>query len=67
MNGKVSKATESSNGAKKYFGNFQKKKEVEANAVSTKRRGARHRPQYIDQSQVAVVTPAVNAQPVQVP
>ena len=44
-NGKVSKAAESSNGAKKYLGNFQKKKEVEANAVSTERRGPLHMPQ----------------------
>ena len=32
-NGKMYKATESSNCEKKYLGNFQKKKEVEANAV----------------------------------
>ena len=63
----MSKAAESSNGAKKYLGNFQKKKEVEANVVSTERRGPRRRPQYTDQLQVAAVTPAVNAQPVQVP
>ena len=49
-NGKVSKAAESCNGAKKYLGKFQKKKEVE-----------RGRPQYIDQPPVADVTPAVNA------
>ena len=66
-NGKVSKAAGSSNGAKKYLRNFQKKKEVEANVVPTERRGPRRRPQYIDQPQVAVVTPAVNSQPVQVP
>ena len=48
-NGKVSKVAESSNGAKKCLGNFQKKKEVEANVVSTERRGPRHRPLYTNQ------------------
>ena len=66
-NGKVSKATESSNSAKKSFGNFQKKKEVEANAVSTEIKGTHSRPQYYDQPQVDVVTPVVNSQPFQVP
>ena len=63
-NGKVSKVVESSNGAKKHLRNFQKKKDVEANVVSAERRGPLRRPQYTDESQVAAVTHAVNAQPV---
>ena len=65
--GKVSVAGEPSGGAKKSFGNFHKKKDGETNAVRIERGGPRRRPQYYDQPQVDAVTPAVKAQPIQIP
>ena len=64
---KVSVAGEPSGGAKRSFGNFQKKKEVEANVVSIERRKPLRRPQYYDQPQVDAITPAVKAQQIQIP
>ncbi|XP_058753896.1 uncharacterized protein LOC131627087 [Vicia villosa] len=53
-NGKVTHVVESSSGARKHFGNFQKKNET--NAVSEDRR-SRHRPHNGDQPYVAAVAP----------
>ncbi|XP_058745950.1 uncharacterized protein LOC131618811 [Vicia villosa] len=64
--GKVSTVGESANGTIKSFGNFQRKKE-ETNAILNERRMPRQKAQCYDQPFVAIVAPAVNPQPVQVP
>ena len=63
--GKIT-GVEASNSAKKPYGNFQKKKEGEAHAVSVEKK-PRHRQQQYVQPYVAAVAPVVNAQPVQAP
>ena len=65
--GKVSRVAESSNAAKKPYGNSQKKREDPTNAVLAEDRRPHHRPQHSNRAYIAAVTPVVTAQPAQTP
>src|SRR4051812_33892552 len=64
-NGKIANAAESSNGARKSFGNFHKKKEGETNAVSEEGRRPRQRTNNYDEP--IVVAPTTKVPQVQAP
>src|SRR4051812_45521324 len=64
-NGKIANAAESSNGARKSYGNFIKKKENETNAVIGEDRRSRQKPNNYDQPIVVTIAPVTKVPQVQ--